>query len=93
MFGEQHQEKDLSYLADPEKLYLIRICMPEAEGFLPANDESVLMECDGCNRRVWVHTGQQVPGPPEGVVIEGNINLCIFCYGRIYVVTKDASDE
>ena len=68
----------LTYLHEPDKNYMIRVCMlvEEALMWIPT---SVIEQCEECGRDIWVDTRQVMPPPPDGMHIDGEVRLCLQC--------------
>lgn len=67
----------LTHIHDPEKNYLIRMCM-SVEDLAKPYVPSTVKQCAECGCDVWYSEVQVVP-VPEGVVIDGEVVLCTGC--------------
>jgi len=68
----------LTYLHEPDKNYMVRVCMLVEEALLTAPG-SVIEQCMECDRPIWVAANQPMPDPPEGMHIDGEVRLCLQC--------------
>lgn len=72
-------EVRLTQIHDPEKNFLIRVCMlttDTAPGSV--TPDSVVRQCAECDAKVWFATKQAIP-VVEGTRIDGEILLCLPC--------------
>lgn len=70
----------LTEIHDPDKNFLIRVCMlveDASPGSVVAG--SVVKQCQECHANVWYATQQVIPEVPDGVVVDGEIVLCMPC--------------
>jgi hypothetical protein len=67
-------------LHDESRNYRIRMCIKVAEnpvvGFITGSKVHL---CDSCADPIWVDEKQALPDPPEGIVIDGDIKVCMDC--------------
>lgn len=68
----------LTFLHDPDKDYMIRVCMTVEQALLHT-PHSVMKQCEECDVDVWYDTHQVAPPTPPGFTIEREVILCLNC--------------
>jgi hypothetical protein len=68
----------LKYLHDPDKNYMVRVCMLVKDALFHSPN-STIMQCEECGQDVWYDTAQVIPPHPEGIQIDGEVKLCLVC--------------
>jgi len=72
-------EMKLDYLHDPDRHFIVRLCMDvdEAKVVVPG---SVVKDCEECDTAVWYDPAQEIPEPEdEDLDIEREVILCMRC--------------
>jgi hypothetical protein len=68
---------------DEDVNYRIRLCMLVDEATAVAFG-SKINPCDGCDALIWVNENQEIPPLPEGMTLNGDVNLCRNCAADVF---------
>lgn len=81
---------------DDDVNYRIRLCMLVSEALAVAKG-SKINPCDSCDALIWVAESQVIPPLPDGMTVDGDVNVCRHCAAEIFkqsgVETPDFIDN